>query len=162
MPCSPKFSCYVFYLQIRRLIQPSFQGSLPLKWGYHVATWTTTRLLLDFGSLPLEFMWWSVALRFWGSVERMHCVTHIHSSAYFSPCAHTNSANTSLFTNNRFYYYLPVVAVCVVAFLFPSGRSSGRKKPKSEPAANTTTTIAGNHVSASTSNDEVVVDKKTV
>ena len=54
----------------------------------------------------------------------------------------------------RFYYYLPVVAVCVVAFLFPSGRSSGQKKPKTEPAATKS--------DPSTRNGEIIVtDRKT-
>ena len=63
--------CYdcVLYSQIRRLVRPYFQGSLPLKWGYHVATWTATRMLLDFGALPFEFMWVNLGLRFWGSVQ---------------------------------------------------------------------------------------------
>ena len=69
---------------------------------------------------------------------------------YLHPSTHTPT--------NSFYYYLPVIAVCVVAFLFPSGRSSGQRKPKTESAAATTTTTSDH----STSNDAVVEDKKTV
>ena len=51
---------------------------------------------------------------------------------------------------HRFYYYIPVVAVCVVAFLFPSGRSSGQKI---DPV-----TTANHHNSI---NDVMIIDKKT-
>ena len=57
---------------------------------------------------------------------------------------------------HRFYYYIPVVAVCVVAFLFPSGRSNGcEKKSKTDHDPVTT---ANNHSSI---NDVAVIDKKT-
>ena len=56
----------VVFSQIRRLIRPYFQGSLPLKLGYHVITWALTKLFLDFGALPVELMWLRAALRFWG------------------------------------------------------------------------------------------------
>jgi hypothetical protein len=56
---------------------------------------------------------------------------------------------------SRFYYYLPVVAVCIVAFLFPSGRSSGQKKTKTKPVA------ATESEDYSTRNGEILADKKT-
>ena len=59
----------IIFSQIRRLIWHYFQGNLLLKYGYHVVTWAVTRLFLDFGALPVEFMWWSAVLRFWGSVH---------------------------------------------------------------------------------------------
>ena len=64
----------ILFSQIRRLVRPYFQGSLPLKWCYHVATWTATRMLLDFGTLPFEFMWMNLGLCFWWSVSRTLCI----------------------------------------------------------------------------------------
>ena len=54
----------------------------------------------------------------------------------------------------RLYYYLPVVAVCVVAFLFPSGRNSGQKKTKTKP-------VTATELDRSTRNGEILADKKT-
>ena len=47
------------------------------------------------------------------------------------------SLSTPVSHTHRQYYYLPVIAVCVVAFLFPSGRSNGQKKTKTKPVTPT-------------------------
>ena len=54
-------------------------------------------------------------------------------------------------THYRRYYYLPVIAACVVAFLFPSGRSSGQKKTKTKPVTPTESSHSG----------EIPANKKT-
>ena len=58
---------------------------------------------------------------------------------------------------HRFYYYIPVVAVCVVAFLFPSGRrrSSGQKKSKTD-------SITANDLSFTNGVTVIESDKKIV
>ena len=55
-----------------------------------------------------------------------------------------------------------MIAVCVVAFLFPSGKSSGQKKTKAELVTTATTATTADDHSATSTNDAVVVDKKTV
>jgi hypothetical protein len=35
-------------------------------------------MLLDFGALPLEFMWVYLGLRFWGSVKILFRLPHAH------------------------------------------------------------------------------------
>ena len=148
---SSSFNCdiiiIIVFSQIRRLVRPYFQGSLPLKWGYHVITWALTKLFLDFGAMPVEFMWLHAVLRFWGSVWD-------NSTPLYIPHTHTLTLSLSLSLSLRFYYYIPVIAVCVVAFLFPSGKSSGQKKSKTEPVTTT-------KFDSSTSNGEITTDKKT-
>ena len=77
---------------MRRLVRPYFQGNWPMSRFYDVTTWTATRLVLDFGGLPFQFMWLYVNLRFWRCVlyKLMYDVDHTAMSSL----SHTATTTT--------------------------------------------------------------------